>query len=215
MECFLLNLADGSRVQHDLPDAVFSLEPRYDIIHRVVNWQLAKRRSGNHFAKGRSDVTASGKKIYAQKGTGGARHSSRKVNLFRGGGVTFGPVVRSHETSLPKAVRFRGLYSAVLHKMLNNQFFLVEDMEFGFTKTVHLAAALKKSSIRSVLFVDSESRADVLNVSSNIPTASFLPLCGMNVYDILSYDNLLLSKAAFHSFEAKVMERYGNRKRAE
>ncbi len=181
----------------DLNEEIFGLPPRADILHRVVNWQLAKRRAGTHAVKFRSDVKATGMKMYKQKGTGRARHSTSKVNLFRGGGRAFGPIVRDHSFSLPKKIRALGLKTALSAKQADGKLVVVDTAELGDAKTSAIIAKLEKLGIKSALFIDGAAvNENFKRAISNIPNVDVLPSRGANVYDILRRDTLVLTKAA-------------------
>jgi large subunit ribosomal protein L4 len=169
-----------------LPDAIFGLEPRTDIIQRCVNWQLAKRQRGTHKTKGRAEIWRTGKKMYAQKGTGGARHGSARVPQFRGGGRAFGPLVRSHAIDLPKKVRALALKHALS------------------SKTKALAKQFDKLGLANALIIDgAEIDANFRSAARNIPNIDVLPVQGINVYDILRRKTLVLTKAALDALEAR------------
>src|ERR1700686_4760198 len=138
----------------DLPDAIFGLEARADILHRCVTWQLAKRRRGTHAVKGRADIARTGKKMYRQKGTGSARHGSARVNLFRGGGRSFGPVVRSHAIGLPKKVRVLALKHALSAKARDGGIVIIEDAKLAESKTKALKSRFAKLGLANALIID-------------------------------------------------------------
>lgn len=188
----------------DLSDAIFGLEPRADILHRVVRWQLAKRRAGTHDVKNRSEIWRTGKKIYKQKGSGGARHSSQRVNLFRGGGRSFGPTPRSHEHDLPKKVRALGLKLALSAKAKSGALIVLDQAAVGEAKTKAMAARFAKLGVSSALFVDGAAvDKNFALAARNIPHVDVLPIQGINVYDILRRDTLVLTKAAVDALEAR------------
>src|ERR1700724_1721488 len=167
-------------------DAIFGLEPRTDIIHRCVVWQLAKRRAGTHAVKGRADIARTGKKMYKQKGTGSARHGSARVNLFRGGGRSFGPVVRSHAIDLPKKVRALALKHALSAKARDGDIVVIENASLGDAKTKALQTRLGKLGFTSALIIDgAELDNNFCRAARNIPNIDVLPVHGINVYDIL------------------------------
>lgn len=188
----------------DLADEIFGLEKRADILSRVVNWQLAKRRSGNHKTKGIADIQGTTKKPYNQKGTGNARQGSLRSPQFRGGAVIFGPVVRDHGFSLPKKVRKLGLKTALSAKAADGKLIVVDNFA-GVAKTKDLALSFNKNGWKSVLFIDGpELTADFSLAARNIKNIDVLPQQGANVYDILRRDTLVLSKAAVESLEARL-----------
>ncbi len=181
----------------ELDDAIFGVEVRPDILQRVVVWQLAKRRAGTHKVKTRGEVNRSGAKIYKQKGTGRARHGSRRVNIFRGGGVAFGPVVRSHAIDLPKKVRALGLKCALSAKAKEGKLVVVDDLRLDEPKTKRVRAALERLGLGSVLLVGGkEIDRNFALGARNLPEVGLLPVQGANVYDILRRDVLVLTKEA-------------------
>ena len=187
-----------------LSDAIFGLEPRADIIQRCVNWQLARRQRGTHKAKDRSEIWRTGKKMYAQKGTGGARHGSARVPQFRGGGRAFGPVVRSHATDLPKKVRALALKHALSAKAKDGGIIVLDKASLKDAKTKALAAQFGKLSLANALIVDgAELEMNFAQAARNIPNIDVLPVQGINVYDILRRHKLVLTKAALDALEAR------------
>jgi large subunit ribosomal protein L4 len=187
-----------------LKDEIFGLEPRPDIIQRCVVWQLAKRRSGTHAVKNRSDITRTGKKMYRQKGTGGARHGSARVNLFRGGGRAFGPVVRSHEIGLPRKVRALALRHALSAKAKDGGIVVLEKASIANAKTKELKARFANLGLDNALIIDgTEVDAGFRLAARNIPNIDVLPVQGINVYDILRRTKLVLTKAALDALEAR------------
>jgi large subunit ribosomal protein L4 len=189
----------------DLADAVFGLEPRADILQRVVRWQLARRQAGTHKTRGRSEVSYSTKKIYRQKGTGGARHGDRAVAQFRHGGTAKGPVVRSHAHALPKKVRALGLRLALSAKAKENALIVLDAAALDAPKTRGLAEKLDKLGLDRALFIDGpEVDANFLLAARNIDGIDVLPSQGANVYDILRRDTLVLTRAAVEALEARL-----------
>lgn len=181
----------------DLDEAVFGVSARADILHRVVNWQLAKRRAGTHAVKFRSDIARTGKKFGNQKGGGGARHGNRRSNIFVGGGRAFGPIPRDHGFDLPKKVRKLGLKSALSAKQADGKLIVVDAAELKDGKTRELKAKLEKLGLANALFVDgAEVNENFKRAAQNIPNIDVLPTQGANVYDILRRDTLVLTKAA-------------------
>jgi large subunit ribosomal protein L4 len=188
----------------DLDDGIFGLEPRADILQRVVKWQLAKRRAGTHKVKNRSEIRGSGRKIVRQKGSGGARHSTRKVNIFRGGGKSFGPVLRSHTHGLPKKVRALGLRYALSAKAKADNIMVLENAKSGDGKTAALRGQFAKLGLSNALIIDGAERDDNFCLAArNIPNVDVLPVQGINVYDILKRDTLVLTKAAVEALEER------------
>ena len=185
-------------------DAIFGLEPRADIIHRCVIWQLAKRRAGTHAVQNRADVHRTGKKMYAQKGTGGARHGSARVPQFRGGGRAFGPIVRSHAIDLPKKVRALALKHALSSKAKDGGIIVLDKAAAKEAKTKALAAQFGKLGLANALIVDgAELDGNFCTAARNIPNIDILPVQGINVYDILRRKTLVLTKAALDALEAR------------
>lgn len=187
-----------------LSEEVFGQEAREDIMHRVVQWQLSKRRLGCHKTKERNEVSGSTRKIYRQKGTGQARHGSIKAPIFIGGGITFGPVVRSHEYSLNKKVRTLGLKVALSLKCRENSIIVLDTLKLDSYKTASLNEKLGSLSVSSVLIVDVELDQNLVNSSANIPNVDVIPLVGLNVYDILRHRNLVISKEAIDAIEKRL-----------
>ena len=187
-----------------LSDAIFGLEPRTDLIHRCVVWQLAKRRSGTHAVKNRADIHRTGKKMYRQKGTGGARHGSARANLFRGGGRSFGPHNRSHEIGLPKKVRALALRHALSAKAKDGGILVIDALSVKEAKTKTLRNHFDKLGLSNALFIDgAELAAEVRTAARNIPNIDVLPVAGINVYDIMRRRKLVLTRAAVDALEAR------------
>ena len=186
-------------------DDVFALEPRNDLIHRVVRWQLANRQAGTHSAKNRGEIRATGKKMYRQKGTGRARHSDRKAPQFRGGGKAHGPVVRSHALGLPKKVRALGLKHALSAKARDGGVIVLDSAKSDEMKTKALRAQLTALGLENALVVDgAELDANFSRAAKNIPNIDVLPLAGINVYDILRRRTLVLTRAAIEGLEERL-----------
>ena len=182
----------------------FGLEPRKDLIHRCINWQLAKRRAGTHKVKDRSEIWRTGKKISRQKGGGTARHGSHRVNLFRGGGRSFGPVVRSHEHGLPKKVRALALRHALSAKAKDGGIIILETATVKDGKTKELRTRFGKLGLENALIIDgAQVETAFANAARNIPNIDVLPVQGINVYDILRRQKLVLTKAALDALEAR------------
>ena len=188
-----------------LPDAIFGLEPRPDILQRCVNWQLAKRQAGTHAVKNRADINRTGKKMYRQKGTGSARHGSARVNLFRGGGRSFGPVVRSHAIGLPKKVRALALRHALSAKAKDGAIMVIDSAAVADAKTKSLKAQFGNLGLTNALIIDgAEVAANFRMAARNIPNVDVLPVQGINVYDILRRNTLVLTRAAVDALEARL-----------
>jgi large subunit ribosomal protein L4 len=188
----------------ELSDAIFGLEPRADIIARMVRWQLAKRQSGDHKTLGRADISRTGKKMYKQKGTGGARHGSARVPQFRGGGRAMGPVTRSHEHDLPKKVRALALRHALSAKQRAGGLILWERAALDDAKTKALRETFAKAALDSVLIIDGAAvDAKFAAAARNLPRVDVLPAQGINVYDIMRREKLVLTRAAVEALEAR------------
>jgi large subunit ribosomal protein L4 len=204
MDTNVINLSGADLGKIDLSDFIFALEPREDILQRMVRYQLSKRQQGSHNALGRSDVSRTGKKMYKQKGTGGARHHAASAPQFRGGGKAHGPVVRSHAHSLPKKVRSLALRHAISAKTKSNHLIVVDDFVCSDAKTSSLAGLLKKLDLTNALMVSGkEIDLNFSYAASNIPNIDVLPIDGINVYDILRRKKLVLSKAAIEALEER------------
>lgn len=204
MELKITTLDGEAAGSVNLSDAIFGLEPRADILQRCVTWQLAKRRAGTHAVQNRAEVSRTGKKMYAQKGTGGARHGSGRVNLFRGGGRSFGPLVRSHAIDLPKKVRALALRHALSAKAKDGGIVVVDKAAVAGGKTKALKASFTKLGLDNALIVDGgEVDAGLKLAARNLPNIDVLPVQGINVYDILRRHKLVLTKAAVDALEAR------------
>lgn len=187
-----------------LSDEIFGLEPRADILHRMVTWQLARRQAGTHRTKGRSEINRTSKKLYKQKGTGNARHGAASAPQFRGGGRAFGPVVRSHAFDLPKKVRALALKHALSSKFKSSQIIVVDKASLDDPKTKALKERFEKLGIGSVLVVDgAEVETNLALAARNLAFVDVLPIQGINVYDILRRDTLVLTRAAVDALEAR------------
>ncbi|GIL01658.1 MAG: 50S ribosomal protein L4 [Alphaproteobacteria bacterium] len=185
-------------------DEIFGLTPRPDILARMVRYQLAKRRAGTHAVQNRSDVSRTGAKMYKQKGTGRARHSSARAPQFRGGGRAFGPVVRSHAIDLPKKVRALALRHALSAKAQSEAIIVVDDLVAKEPKTATLKGQLARLGIANALMIGGDELDGNFRLAArNIPGLDVLPVQGINVYDILRRDMLVLSKAAIAAIEAR------------
>jgi large subunit ribosomal protein L4 len=188
----------------ELPDHIFGLEPRTDLIHRMVRYQLAKRRAGTHHAKDRSLINLTGKKMYKQKGSGGARHGDKGAPQFRGGGKAFGPKPRSHAHDLPKKVRALALRHALSSKAKAGNLMVIDKAETGEAKTAALKARFEKLGLTSALIIDgADLERNFTLAARNIPHMDVLPIQGINVYDILRRDKLVLTKAAVDALAAR------------
>ncbi|MBX9619659.1 MAG: 50S ribosomal protein L4 [Hyphomicrobiales bacterium] len=189
----------------DLSDDVFGLEPRGDILQRVVRWQLAKRRAGTHDVKNRAEIARTGKKMYGQKGTGRARHSSARAPQFRGGGRAFGPTPRDHGHDLPKKVRALGLKLALSSKVRSSSLLILDKASLKDAKTASLLESFGKLGLVNALIIDGASVDEKFGLAArNIPHIDVLPVQGINVYDILRRDKLVLTRAAVEALEARL-----------
>ncbi len=189
----------------ELDDAIFGLVPRADILHRVVRYQLAKRQAGTHSTLGKSEVSYSTKKIYRQKGTGGARHGSRKAPTFRKGGTYKGPTPRSHAHDLTKKFRALGLRHALSAKAGAGNLVVIDTADLPEGKTKVLAQTLKTLGWKRALVIDgAEVNANFALAARNIDGIDVLPSIGANVYDILRRDTLVLTKAGVEALEARL-----------
>lgn len=197
-----LDGADAGNVV--LADAIFGLEPREDILQRMVRYQLSKRQSGNHKALGRAEVSRTGKKMYKQKGTGGARHHSARAPQFRGGGKAHGPVVRSHAHDLPKKVRALALRHALSAKVQSSDLIIIDQLVAADAKTKSLVTRFEKLGLTNALMISgAEVDSNFGLAAANIPNIDVLPVQGINVYDILRRGKLVLTKAAIEALEER------------
>lgn len=188
----------------NVSDLIFGLDPREDILQRVVRWQLARRQQGTHQSQTRADVTRTGAKMYKQKGTGRARHSSARVPQFRGGGKAHGPVVRSHAHELPKKVRALGLRHALSAKLKTDNLIVVDELNLKDAKTKLLTASFAKLGLKDALLIGGrELDVNFSRAASNIANVDVLPVQGINVYDILRRSKLVLSRAAVEALEER------------
>jgi large subunit ribosomal protein L4 len=205
MKLDIIKLDGGKAGEIELDDALFGLEPRADILHRVVRWQRAKAQAGTHSTLGKSDVSYSTKKIYRQKGTGGARHGSRKAPIFRKGGVYKGPTPRSHAHELTKKFRALGLKHALSAKAKAGALVVLEAADMAEAKTALLAKAVANLGWKRVLVIDgADVNENFARAARNIEGLDVLPSIGANVYDILKRDTLVLTKSAVEALEARL-----------
>jgi large subunit ribosomal protein L4 len=203
MKIEVTNFDAGKAGSVDLNDAIFGLDPRTDILHRVVQWQLNKRQQGTHQAKSRGEINRTTAKFGKQKGGGGARHGSRKAGIFVGGGKAFGPRFRSHETALNKKVRALGLRHALSTKVKAAELIIVDKAD-GFDKTKNVKAAFEKMGLVNALIIDGATLNEgFAKAARNVPNIDVLPIQGINVYDILRRKKLVLTKAAVEALEAR------------
>ena len=201
----VITLESGKAGSIDLSDDIFGLEPRGDILQRVVRWQRAKAQAGTHATLGKSDVSYSTKKIYRQKGTGGARHGSRKAPIFRKGGVYKGPTPRSHAFDLPKKVRALGLKHALSAKASRGKLVILDSLDIAEAKTAAVAKAVKEQGWKRVLVIDgAEVNENFARAARNLEGVDVLPSMGANVYDILKRDTLVITRAGVEALEARL-----------
>ncbi|MCL5775835.1 50S ribosomal protein L4 [Limibaculum sp. FT325] len=205
MKLAVINLDAAAAGEVEVSDEIFGVEPRADILQRVVRWQLAKRQAGTHKTKSRGEVSYSTKKIYRQKGTGGARHGDKGVTQFRHGGNAKGPVVRSHAHDLPKKVRALGLKMALSAKAKDGQLIVVDEARLDAPKTKALADKVAKLGWSKALVIDgAELDANFARAAQNLDAVHVLPGQGANVYDILRKDTLVVTKAGLAALEARL-----------
>ncbi|SES41597.1 LSU ribosomal protein L4P [Tranquillimonas rosea] len=205
MKLDVITLDGGSAGSVDLGDEIFGLEPRADILHRVVRWQRAAAQQGTHKAKTRTETSYSTKKIYRQKGTGGARHGDRNAPIFRKGGIYKGPVPRSHAHDLPKKFRKLGLRHALSSKAQTGNLVVIDDTALEQPKTGALAKKVKDLGWKRALVIDgSEVNENFARAAANIEGLDVLPSQGANVYDILRRDTLVITKAGVEALEARL-----------
>ena len=205
MQVDILNLDGKSVGKVTLSDSIFGIDPRADILHRVVTWQRANARAGTHAVKTVSDVAGSGKKAFKQKKTGNAREGERYNVHMRGGGVVHGPVVRDHNIDLPKKIRSLGLKMALSSKLKEGALIVIDSEKMKESKTNTLAKQLKKLNIASALFVGAETiDTNFKKSAANIINVDVLPTIGLNVLDILKHDKLVLTADAVKAVEARL-----------
>jgi large subunit ribosomal protein L4 len=204
MKLKVIKLDGASAGSVELGDEIFGLDPRVDILHRVVRWQRNKAQAGTHKVKTRSETSYSKKKIYRQKGTGGARHGDRNAPIFRKGGIYKGPTPRSHGHDLPKKVRTLGLKHALSAKAKEGSLVIL-DKATSSGKTSELAKQVKDLGWKRALVIDgAEVNGDFAQAARNIEGLDILPTIGANVYDILKRDTLVLTKAGVEALEARL-----------
>ncbi|MCC5979791.1 MAG: 50S ribosomal protein L4 [Salinarimonas sp.] len=204
MKIDITTLEGGKAGSVELDEAIFGLEPRADLIQRCVRWQLAKRRAGTHKVKTRGEIARTGKKMFRQKGTGNARHGDARVVQFRGGGRAFGPHPRDHAHDLPKKVRALALKHALSAKAKSDALIVVDDITAAEPKTKALKERFGKLGLANALFIGgAEVEANFKLAARSIPNIDVLPIQGINVYDILRREKLVLTKAAVDALEAR------------
>jgi len=205
MKCSVTTLENKAAGEIELNDSIFGLPIRADILGRMVNWQLAKRRAGTHKVKGRSEVSGSTRKITKQKGGGGARHGGLRAPIFRGGGIVHGPQVRDHNLDLPKKVRKLALKTALSSKVADGKLIILDNANIKDGKTSALSKQLGALGWGTVLVIDGAAVNETFaRAARNIPGIDVLPQQGANVYDILRRDTLVLTKDAVEALEARL-----------
>jgi large subunit ribosomal protein L4 len=209
MKIDVINLEGASGEALELRDDIFGIEEiRGDILQRCVTWQLAKRRAGTHKIQVRNEVSRTGKKMYKQKGTGGARHGSRRAAQFVGGAKAHGPVVRSHAFDLPKKVRALALRHALSSKAKAGAIVVLEDAQLADSKTAGLRGSFQRLGLKNALVIAGPIvDANFKLAARNIPNLDVLPDAGLNVYDILRRETLVLTRAAVQAIEARFEEK--------
>ena len=204
MKAEVTSLDAGKAGDIELADAIFGLEVRNDLIHRMVRYQTLKRMAGTHHAQDRSEVAVTGKKMTKQKGTDGARHGNKSAPQFRGGGKAFGPKPRSHAIDMPKKVRALALRHALSSKAKAGEIVVIDRVESTDGKTKGLKERFGKLALTNALIIDgSEIEPGFARAARNIPNIDVLPVQGINVYDILRRKNLVLTRAAVEALEAR------------
>ena len=209
MKLDVISLDGGKGGSIELSDAIFGIQDiRGDILQRMVTWQLAKRRAGTHKVQVRNEVSRTGKKMYKQKGTGGARHGSRRAAQFVGGARAHGPVVRSHAFDLPKKVRALALRHALSSKAKAGALVVVDTVVLSDAKTGALRSKLSTLGLTNALVIaGAEVDANFAMAARNIPNLDVLPNAGLNVYDVLRRHTLVLSKDAVEAIQARYAEK--------
>lgn len=204
MKAKVLNLNNEEAGEVELADSIYGLDPRADLIQRVVEWQRAKRRAGTHKVLTRGEINRTKKKLYKQKGTGQARHGARSAPLFVGGAKAMGPVTHSHEYDLPKKVKALGLKHALSAKAKDGGIVVIDGAKASAIKTGDLAKRFGKLGVEKALIVDGEFENNFAMSARNINHVSLLPAKGLNVYDIMRSDKLVLTKAAVQAIEERL-----------
>ena len=204
MQANVMTLDAGNAGTIELSDTIFGLEPRSDLIQRMVRYQTLKRMAGTHHSQDRSEVNVTGKKMYKQKGTGGARHGDKSVPQWRGGGKAFGPKPRSHAIEMPKKVRALALKHALSAKAKAGEIVVLDKAAVEAGKTKALKSSFQKLALVNALIIDgAELEPGFARAARNLPNIDVLPVQGINVYDILRRRKLVLTKAAVEALEAR------------
>jgi large subunit ribosomal protein L4 len=205
MQLPVISLSSDATSTVEVEDGIFNVEPRADILHRMVVYQLAKRRAGTHKVKNRAEIARTGAKMYKQKGTGRARHGSARVGQFRGGGRAFGPTPRDHAIDLPKRVRRLALVHALAAKARAGQLFVLDEARLAEPKTKSLAARLGELDVRSAFVVaGAEVDGNLRLAARNLPRIAVVPTAGINVYDILRADVLMVAKDSLENLQERL-----------
>ena len=204
MDLKVTTLDGAAAGEISLSDEIFGLDPRSDILQRMVRWQLARRQAGTHKSKGRSEISGTTKKMYKQKGTGGARHGAKTAPQFRGGGKAFGPVVRSHAHDLTKKFRQLALKHALSSKARSEDLVIVADVALDAAKTKVVKERFAKLGWANALIIDGATVDTNFGLAArNVPHIDVLPVQGINVYDILRREKLVLTKAAVEALQER------------
>ena len=204
MKYAVKNLDNKEVSQVDLDEGIYGLDPRADIISRVVNWQMSKRQAGTHKTKGITDISGTTRKPFNQKGGGRARQGSLRSPQFRGGATIFGPVVRSHAYSLPKKIRALGLKLALSSKAKSGNLIILSDLNMGEGKTKNITQKLANMGLTSALIIDGATvNESFKRAAANVPNIDVLPQAGLNVYDILRRQTLVLTVEALSGISAR------------
>ena len=207
MKVNVIDISSKASGTASLNDAIFGLEPRKDILHRTVLYQLAKRRAGTHKVKNRAEITATTKKMYKQKGTGSARHGSKKVPQFRGGGRAFGPHPRDHSIKLTKKFKKLALKHALSSKHKDGNIIILNEAKLSKPKTSELVKNFQKMAVNSALFIDTKEFDKNFELATmNIPNIDILLVQGINVYDMLRRDKVFITKDALKEIEGRLDE---------
>jgi len=204
----IINLDSKKVGTVELNKDIFSVPIRKDILQDVVNWQLSNRRQGTHKVKQRSEIVGTTAKAFKQKGTGRARRGNLKTNILRGGGVTHGPVLRDHKKKLPKKIRKLGLKTALSVKEKEKKIIIIDKLSINKISTNEISKKLEKLKVKSALIIDSSTNKDDKTFKQsilNLHNINLLPVIGMNVYDILKFNNLIISKDALAEVEKKLI----------
>ena len=203
----IIDLDNKSKESIELPSFIFSAEIKEEIVAKVINWQLSNKRQGSHKVKERNEVVGSNAKIYRQKGTGRARHGSKKVVQFKGGGVVHGPKVRSHNKKIPSKLKKQAIRILLSSKLKEGKLKIVDKLELKKIKTKEVIGKFEKLGIKSATFVEHGDMNKKFFLSTrNIKNIDLLSINGLNAYQIIKRDDLVVSLSAVK----EVVKRYGN-----